>query len=301
MIVASDEHFQEETKRYELLLFQSLVNNSPRILSATRRAAVAIILRFAFLQEDIPDSARSSLDEFLHYVKVKVKSPLQILYIKRSLQHNDPWSGHVAFPGGRQEPGETDLQTAIRETKEEIGIDLGNRNQFICIGRISDREIKLRGRGIKDSAYCAFVFLQTVVVTPPLELCISEVAATFWVPLDPFLKSAQSLLNPKAVSRKFPWCLSLFLRRILPLSCYEWLAVDIIYFSGVSLGPLMDSVHYEASNGRQRAELKQPIWLWGLTLAATADLLLPVLGKRIDEPFITPGNRLLALFAPSKL
>jgi len=32
--------------------------------------------------------------------------------------------GHWAFPKGHKEPGETDEETAIRETKEETGIDI---------------------------------------------------------------------------------------------------------------------------------------------------------------------------------
>jgi 8-oxo-dGTP pyrophosphatase MutT (NUDIX family) len=46
--------------------------------------------------------------------------------IKRSQRDGDPWSGHLALPGGR--PDESDLnhyQTAVRETFEEVAIDLG--------------------------------------------------------------------------------------------------------------------------------------------------------------------------------
>ena len=32
-------------------------------------------------------------------------------------------AGQISFPGGRQEPGETDVQTALRETHEEIGVE----------------------------------------------------------------------------------------------------------------------------------------------------------------------------------
>lgn len=51
------------------------------------------------------------------------------------------WSSHVAFPGGRQEPtDETSLYTALRETWEEIGIDLAE-SDFVQVGRLDEREI----------------------------------------------------------------------------------------------------------------------------------------------------------------
>ncbi|MBD3419484.1 MAG: NUDIX domain-containing protein [Chitinivibrionales bacterium] len=49
----------------------------------------------------------------------------QYLFIKRSNDPADPWSGHYAFPGGGKEPADPDLlQTSIRETGEEVGITL---------------------------------------------------------------------------------------------------------------------------------------------------------------------------------
>lgn len=50
---------------------------------------------------------------------------LHLLLIRRAEHPRDPWSGHVSFPGGRMEPGDPDaLATAVRETREEIGLDL---------------------------------------------------------------------------------------------------------------------------------------------------------------------------------
>ncbi len=50
---------------------------------------------------------------------------IELLFIRRAEHPSDPWSGQMAFPGGRAEPGDADLAaTAIRETEEEIGIDL---------------------------------------------------------------------------------------------------------------------------------------------------------------------------------
>jgi 8-oxo-dGTP pyrophosphatase MutT (NUDIX family) len=48
-----------------------------------------------------------------------------ILFIKRAEYPGDPWSGHLALPGGRRHAGDPDLQTtAIRETREEVGFVL---------------------------------------------------------------------------------------------------------------------------------------------------------------------------------
>jgi len=46
----------------------------------------------------------------------------KILLIKRVEREGDPWSGQVAFPGGRWKPGEDLLGTAVREVQEEVGV-----------------------------------------------------------------------------------------------------------------------------------------------------------------------------------
>ncbi|MFN7699333.1 MAG: NUDIX domain-containing protein [Deltaproteobacteria bacterium] len=33
----------------------------------------------------------------------------EVLFIRRAEKPGDPWSGHMAFPGGKQEPGDPDL------------------------------------------------------------------------------------------------------------------------------------------------------------------------------------------------
>ena len=55
-----------------------------------------------------------------------------LLIIKRAERSGDPWSGHLALPGGRAEPRDADLlATAARETREEIGINLIDGGRFI--------------------------------------------------------------------------------------------------------------------------------------------------------------------------
>ena len=56
----------------------------------------------------------------------------ELLMIKRAEFERDPWSGHVACPGGRMDPTDPDLEfTAVRETREETGIDLARDGRVL--------------------------------------------------------------------------------------------------------------------------------------------------------------------------
>jgi 8-oxo-dGTP pyrophosphatase MutT (NUDIX family) len=49
----------------------------------------------------------------------------ELLFIQRATVAGDPWSGQMAFPGGRREPADAGpADTAQRETGEELGLDL---------------------------------------------------------------------------------------------------------------------------------------------------------------------------------
>ena len=75
-------------------------------LAGPRKAAVSIILD----SRDLP----------------------RTLLIKRAERSGDPWSGQIAFPGGKfQEGDRTARDTAARETLEEVGIDLGTNADFL--------------------------------------------------------------------------------------------------------------------------------------------------------------------------
>lgn len=63
---------------------------------------------------------------------LKDREDPSVLLIRRADLERDPWSGQVAFPGGKAQDGDTTLKdTAIRETKEEVGIDLGTQAEFL--------------------------------------------------------------------------------------------------------------------------------------------------------------------------
>lgn len=68
----------------------------------------------------------------------------RILFIKRAEKPGDPWSGHMAFPGGHREPGDADLRAAAeRETLEEIGLDLSRADY---LGPLDHQRAQPRGR-----------------------------------------------------------------------------------------------------------------------------------------------------------
>ena len=56
----------------------------------------------------------------------------ELLFIRRADREGDPWSGHMAFPGGRSSPADADtVATAVRETHEEVGLDLGAHGELL--------------------------------------------------------------------------------------------------------------------------------------------------------------------------
>jgi 8-oxo-dGTP pyrophosphatase MutT (NUDIX family) len=81
---------------------------------------------------------------------------IELLFIRRAEHEQDPWSGHIGFPGGRAEPGDSSLEaTAVRETREETGLDLTRSG--VRIGALDEVKALARGRPV-DLAIAPFVF-----------------------------------------------------------------------------------------------------------------------------------------------
>jgi 8-oxo-dGTP pyrophosphatase MutT (NUDIX family) len=101
----------------------------------------------------------------------------ELLMIKRADHDGDPWSGHVALPGGRMEPRDRDLeQTAVRETWEETGIDVARDGHVL--GRLDD--LAPRTPVLPPLVIRPFV----AVVPSTVKIVASpEVADAFWVPM----------------------------------------------------------------------------------------------------------------------
>jgi 8-oxo-dGTP pyrophosphatase MutT (NUDIX family) len=109
-------------------------------------------------------------------------SGLELLFIRRAEHPQDPWSGQMAFPGGRAEPGEDDLKaTAVRETAEEIGVDL--ESAALCLGILDEVRAMARMRPV-SLTILPFVFRLQGEVAPVLS---DEVRSLHWIPLDDLL------------------------------------------------------------------------------------------------------------------
>ena len=118
----------------------------------------------------------------------------ELLFIKRAEYPADPWSGQVAFPGGREEAGDPTLtDTAIRETREETGIDLVRDGTVI--GTLDD----LRPQTVRLPAVIVRPYV--VLLNRFESLVLSdEVALAFWVPLEAF-KNAPAWRDTDVLAR----------------------------------------------------------------------------------------------------
>jgi 8-oxo-dGTP pyrophosphatase MutT (NUDIX family) len=104
----------------------------------------------------------------------------ELLFIERAVRPEDPWSGHMAFPGGRRQSDDADLAgTACRETLEEVGFE-----PKALLGRLDDFSGS-RGPAIPHLRVAAFVF--EAAERPPL-IPSAEVQSAVWVPLAWILK-----------------------------------------------------------------------------------------------------------------
>ena len=106
----------------------------------------------------------------------EVGADLEALFIRRAEHDADPWSGHLAFPGGRLDAEDADARSAAeRETVEELGVDLTDSSTTRCLGQLSD--VLGHAESIRVSAY-----VYGISGNPSLRPN-HEVRDAFWTPL----------------------------------------------------------------------------------------------------------------------
>lgn len=156
---------------------QQLLKYRPDLveLKNTRSAAVALILR-------------------------EGKQGAEALFIERARRKGDPWSGQMAFPGGKKDPDDVSLlETAMRESREEVGIQL---DSGMSIGRLDDLAAPPTSpaHGLIVSCY-AFELENKLCVRPN-----SEVHDTIWVPVSWLLNGDNriTVFRPRDYEGLFP-------------------------------------------------------------------------------------------------
>ena len=145
-----------------------------------KRAAVAVILR-------------------------ETRQGAEVLLAVRAHRHGDPWSGDMAFPGGRVDAADEASASvaACRETEEEVGLRLSRDDG---IGRLNDR-ITLDHRRRAPMVVSPFVYRYRDADTPVLN---HEIAATRWLAL--------AWLDEPANRAAMRWQVG---RVALPMPCYD--------------------------------------------------------------------------------
>jgi len=124
-------------------------------------------------QPALPPRAQAAVAVLL--VEPEPGAALELLLIERALRAGDPWSGHMALPGGRRDATDADLlATALRETREETAIELGAAQ---LLGQLEDLRPLLNPE--RELLVRPFVF--ALRGRPPVRAS-AEVARHDWVP-----------------------------------------------------------------------------------------------------------------------
>lgn len=103
----------------------------------------------------------------------------EVLVLRRATVVGDPWSGHIALPGGGLEPFDASLEAAARrETLEETGIDLSHSD---CIATLASVAPQAPAAPVVTIA--PFVFRYTGDKSVRMS---REIVESWWIPVTEF-------------------------------------------------------------------------------------------------------------------
>lgn len=133
---------------------------------------------YASDEDDPPIHATDRLQAAVSLV-LRGADDLELLLIKRAESKRDPWSGHMALPGGRRDDRDPDLRgTAMRETLEETGVDLALSGA--PLGRLED--VAPSSPRLPALTISAFVF--AAPARTRARVASPEVERVHWVKVD---------------------------------------------------------------------------------------------------------------------
>mmetsp|Transcript_30141 Transcript_30141/g.39701 ORF Transcript_30141/g.39701 Transcript_30141/m.39701 type:complete len:333 (-) Transcript_30141:485-1483(-) len=243
-------------------------------------ASVALVFRLKFQgKETSSNYCFEHLEDLKEFLEDQPTVQSEVLFIKRATNHRDRWSGHVALPGGRSEKGETPVVTAIRECKEEVGIDL-NQKDFMCVGSLTPRPVaSLFSLTNKNKSYLLhpFIFIQTNYKKSfKLTVDPSEVAHAWWVnSTDIFsCKRCYGFLNFE-LSKYIPSISrNKFLKALVFLLSAKEVKFPCVYLPPPHLAPISgiqkkDGSLHKSNDTNPRFEKEYATW--GLTLRVLYD------------------------------
>ncbi|KAK5730352.1 hypothetical protein LTR15_000289 [Elasticomyces elasticus] len=273
-----------------------------------RRASVALVIRLqpSYSHWPPPNTSKSNDLESLFSQEWAQHGEPEVLFIKRASRKGDRWTSHIALPGGKRDAEDADdAAVAVRETWEEVGLDL--KEYAIPCGNLPQRLVTTHWGKKPLMVLCPYVYILHTHAIPPLKLQPTEVAATHWVLLRSLLAEGQRTVVGEDVSSRLAnqetgvkrWICRLMLGRMM-FAAINLLPTESLHSAetpapdtGVNAGAVRveDNRHSPPTyTSRAKALASRvyrsdifnqypteptegPLLLWGLTLGVIADLL----------------------------
>lgn len=217
----------------------------------------------------------------------KLTNDTEMLFIKRSMNERDIWSGDIAYPGGCHESGDgaCGFDTVCREVQEEIGLNLRNQIRYQLIGTLNDRTI---ARGSKHLTIIPFIFIDSApVFENEYRINGSEISCLWWENVDKidenfngirdryFIDIEKRFLARFARKPLYYHSIKYFLRSLWISSC----SFPCIKLSGAALFVASNETPVDISGEATSFSL------WGLTMSMFNEVMAIVVEKK--NPYLT--------------
>lgn len=194
-----------------------------------------------------------------------------VLFIRRASRKGDRWSSHVALPGGKRESDESDVDAAIRETMEEVGVDITPEHAMF-VGSLGQRPVTTGFGSHHLLTLCPYVFVLKTTGLPSLRIQESEVANAHWVPISNLLDPRSRAEETVDLSSRLAGSNTSFKRSLMRTVC------GVMHFSAIRMDPSVSvssrhTITERAGKDEIDHEKEHDLLLWGLTLGVIIDLL----------------------------